>query len=282
MGKTLPFFHIYDWCCVCGWSDSRSVCFPCSSFPFQVLSWCLSACVFLRFILAELLYSSLSFSFFLLHLHGFPSPFIFLHCISRYKQSMSMDFFHWPPSSPCLPASIVLRSVFSPTSISPVRFFFSFLSSSIVCLLSLCAVSGSPAAVVLNWCCSASAFILHLSPTPPPPPHLSFSSSMLPLFCIPGRKKTGIRQTVSRLCTSSFPVCYSKCLCVCLWMLWVSRLFIFMLCVPVVMLPSLKLSPIVPAHVAVLCSTEREEHAPPCNFFTISQKPQLLWGKATV
>lgn len=198
-------------CCVCGWSDSRSEHVKLHVF---LAARSLSSFCFVVSLLLSL--HALSTPLLLIQspLYASPPHPLFFFCAFLYASDQGAWIFQclFLPFlvSPCLLASIELRSFFFSTPpFLQWGFFLSFPSSSVVSLLSLRALSGSPAAVVLNWCFSASAFILCLffpflsSPPsssfllllpPPSPPH-------------PWRKKTGIRQTASCLCTWSFPVC---------------------------------------------------------------------------
>lgn len=236
----LPLFCY--WCCVCGWPVSRSEHVNLHVFLAALSRFGVSVSHFLCLPQSSQEHSSFfSPSPYSIIIALFsPSPLVFLPaCLDTSDLGAWIYrrlFLPLPclPVSPCLPASILRRLFFSPTPpFLHWGFFLSFLSSNIVSLLSLRALSGSPAAVVFNWCFSASAFILRLFfslplippilifPSPPP----STSSALHP-----GRKKTGIRQTASCLCTSSFPVCF----CV-TGFVWVPSSFIPVQCVPVVM-----------------------------------------------
>lgn len=97
---------------------------------------------------------------------------------SAQTQSHLVQFFPTPPFLEYV--AWVFFGLFLPPS-SP------FLSLSLLVLLLLCTLSASPAAVVLNWCCSVSAFILLLVfPFSPPS---ALPSLFLSLLRIPNRKR---------------------------------------------------------------------------------------------
>ena len=137
-----------------------------------------------------------------------------------------------PSAAPCLPASILLRSGFSPPTVS---------SSRILSLSSTASPFLSAPCLVLRRLSFLIGVTVRLLSTPPLPP----SSSLRILYPPPSplhpwQKKTGFRQTAYRLCTSSFPMC------VCVFFTWFGlcvlgapRLLIPVQHVPVVMSPSL-------------------------------------------
>lgn len=150
-------------------------------------------------------------------------------------------------------------------------FFLSLPSSSIVSLLPLCVLSGSPEAVVLNWCFSVSAFILRLvfpSSHPPHPPSLPLRLP-LHLLCIPDGKRQA-SEKLPLACVHQASLCVSVCACCeSLAAIFLYSVFLLLYCLHYNLA-------VYSQDMELFCAALEERILPLCAvFFTISLWPQF-------